>query len=278
MDAGTRNVGLIVRTPHVQTALVLTLEPRCQSSVSSRGSIMRLFLCGGFLMGPSKPPVKRHRWIDINANVREENLELHPYIAMAKKGNWIRAVDYFFSSSLMLVVTSILFRSPPDVPTLMLVGAVQGSIILVGYLLERIQAEKKIGRATRTADQNEGCFTRLKKWFSGLGDNLRDNSDIAGPFLASMFVFGVAWASLLIPFGYAVSNAPVAVSAVPSVCSGFADSVQGHHFHLVPGGHVSPVSDCVHLYETRDWSRDGVPGAEHARQGTPRSGWAGGPV
>lgn len=206
----------------------------------------------------------------------------HPYIAMAEKGNWIRAVDYFFSSSLMLVVTSILFRSPPDVPTLMLVGAVQGSIILVGYLLELIQANNGYdilsGTIAGNADENEGCFTRLKEWFSGLRDNLRDNSDIAGPFLASMFVFGVAWASLLIPFGYAVSNAPVAVSAVPSVCSGFADSVQGPHFHLVPGGHVSSVSDCVHLYETRDWSRDGVPGAEHARQGTPRSGWAGGPV
>jgi len=207
----------------------------------------------------------------------------HPYIAMAEKGNWIRAVDYFFSSSLMLVVTSILFRSPPDVPTLMLVGAVQGSIILVGYLLELIQAHETYLAVPTSADannedKNEGCFTRLKKWFSGLRDNLRDNSDIASPFLASMFVFGVAWASLLIPFGYAVSNAPVAVSAVPSVCSGFADSVQGCHFHLVPGGHVSPVSDCVHLYETRDRSRDGVPGAEHARQGTSRSGWAGGPV
>ncbi len=134
----------------------------------------------------------------------------HPYIDMAKTGNWVRAIDYFFSSSLMLVVTSILFRSPPDVPTLMLVGAVQGSIILIGYLLELIQAGpanagmEALPNAKGAADKSTGCCQRL-------GEVLLDNSDIVGPFLASIFVYGVAWASLLIPFGYAVSNAPTAV-------------------------------------------------------------------
>ena len=131
----------------------------------------------------------------------------HPYIDMAKTGNWVRAIDYFFSSSLMLVVTSILFRSPPDVPTLMLVGAVQGSIILIGYLLELIQADPagmEAVSSTDKDDENKGCCQRLRKV-------LDDNSAIVRPFLASIFVYGVAWASLLIPFGYAVSNAPTAV-------------------------------------------------------------------
>lgn len=134
----------------------------------------------------------------------------HPYIDMAEKGNWVRAIDYFFSSSLMLVVTSILFRSPPDVPTLMLVGAVQGSIILIGYLLELIQAGpanagmEALLSTDKKDDENKGCCQRV-------GDVLHDNSDIVGPFLASILVYGVAWASLLIPFGYAVSNAPTAV-------------------------------------------------------------------
>ncbi len=109
----------------------------------------------------------------------------------------------------MLVVTSILFRSPPDVPTLMLVGAVQGSIILIGYLLELIQAGSARARFAPLANgqegvENKGCCLRF-------GDVLLDNADIVGPFLASIFVYGVAWASLLIPFGHAVRNAPTAV-------------------------------------------------------------------
>lgn len=143
------------------------------------------------------------------ASREESPVSGHPYIDMAKKGNWVRAIDYFLSSSLMLVVTSILFRSPPDVPTLMLVGAVQGSIILIGYLLELIQAGParsgmKPLPGMDDKKKSRGCCQRF-------GDVLDANSAIVGPFLVSIFVYGVAWASLLIPFGYAVSNAPTAV-------------------------------------------------------------------
>ena len=149
----------------------------------------------------------------------------HPYIDMAEKGNWVRAIDYFFSSSLMLVVTSILFRSPPDVPTLMLVGAVQGSIILIGYLLELIQASSESGKvageesSVPLLSSSSGPNDRIEAISAGGLDTPKKCTDslkgivaaIWSPFSASILVYSVAWASLLIPFAYAVDNAPTAV-------------------------------------------------------------------
>lgn len=126
----------------------------------------------------------------------------------------------------MLVVTSILFRSPPDVPTLMLVGAVQGSIILIGYLLELIQASSESGKVTGEEsrqplldDSRSGSNNVVGTMSAGGLDTPKKCTDslkrivaaIWSPFSASILVYSVAWASLLIPFAYAVDKAPTAV-------------------------------------------------------------------
>ncbi len=196
------------------------------------------------------------------------------YLKMAKRGNWLRAVDYALSSSLMLVVTSILFRSPPDVPTLMLVAAVQSAIILIGYLLERLQY-----RQTTTEER--------QPLLSGQGDDIStvDTAAIQGdltadttsgkqafgvwiPFAASMLIYALVWTSLLIPFHYAVEDAPTAVVifiaslAAPGARRGLTVAAAG-----LPGGDVHALPDRVCVWGAGTGSRDGLSDSEHACQG-----------
>lgn len=168
----------------------------------------------------------------------------HPYIDMARQGNWVRAIDYFLSSSLMLVVTSILFRSPPDVTTLMTVAAAQGAIILVGYLMERIQSLVR------------GDYNPLGQKGSNSGNQTQERGWIAdrvltfglwGPFTASILVYALTWSSLLIPFGYAVDNAPTAVTIFIVRVPCARRCVQCSRDVGVSGGNVYAVSICIRV-------------------------------
>jgi hypothetical protein len=135
------------------------------------------------------------------------------YLEMAKRGNWLRAVDYALSSSLMLVVTSILFRSPPDVPTLMLAAAVQSAIILIGYLLERLQYRQTTTEEGQPLlqDQEVDISTSILDLSNADTTSGKQAFGVWIPFAASMLIYALVWTSLLIPFHYAVEDAPTAV-------------------------------------------------------------------
>jgi len=196
------------------------------------------------------------------------------YLKMAKRGNWLRAVDYALSSSLMLVVTSILFRSPPDVPTLMLAAAVQSAIILIGYLLERLQyrqttteegqpllSDREANSSTVDTDAIQGDLTAPTT--SG-----KQAFGVWIPFAASMLIYALVWSSLLIPFQYAVEDAPTAVVifiaslAAPSARRGLTVAAAG-----LPGGDVHALPDRVCVWDAGTGSRDGLSDSEHACQG-----------
>jgi len=195
---------------------------------------------------------------------------LGAYLKMAKRGNWLRAVDYALSSSLMLVVTSILFRSPPDVPTLMLVAAVQSAIILIGYLLERLQYRQT------TTEEGQPLLSEQKDNISpaiqgNLAAGTTSGKQAFGvwiPFAASMLIYALVWTSLLIPFHYAVEDAPTAVVifiaslAAPGARRGLTVAAAG-----LPGGDVHALPDRVCVWDAGTGSRDGLSDSEHACQG-----------
>jgi hypothetical protein len=97
-------------------------------------------------------------------------------------GNLYRAIDYAISSSLMIVVVSVLFRSPSDPTVLLLVAGVQVLICFMGYAIEALKA----------TDANSAIPRYL--------------------FWVSIFVYALLWTALLVPFALAVSNAPAPVS------------------------------------------------------------------
>lgn len=97
-------------------------------------------------------------------------------------GNLYRAIDYALSSSLMIVVVSVLFRSPSDPTVLLLVAGVQVLICFMGYAIEVL----------KTIDANSAIPRYL--------------------FGVSIFVYALLWTALLVPFALAVSNAPAPVS------------------------------------------------------------------
>lgn len=247
IDWGTANVGMIVgRMPCRQPARPDALQVPFFSFISGLHHLIVAVWVG--------------RW----------ELGLQTYRKMAKRGNWLRAVDYALSSSLMLVVTSILFRSPPDVPTLMLVAAVQSAIILIGYLLERLQyrqttTEEEMKPLLINTDTTSSCFGAFKASLQAFG--------VWIPFAASMLIYALVWSSLLIPFHYAVEDAPTAVVifiaslAAPGARRGLTVAAAG-----LPGGDVHALPDRVCVWDAGTGSRDGLSDSEHACQGGPSCG------
>jgi len=92
----------------------------------------------------------------------------------SKGANPYRAFDYLFSSSLMIVVASVLFKAPPDLGFLFLAASVQAATILVGFCLE--------------------LLTRREEFFWPI-------------FAAICIVYVFLWTSLLMPFSLAVEDA-----------------------------------------------------------------------
>ncbi len=97
----------------------------------------------------------------------------------SKGANPYRAFDYLFSSSLMIVVASVLFKAPPDLGFLFLAASVQAATILVGFCLELLPRGK-------------GFFWPI--------------------FAAICIVYVFLWTSLLMPFSLAVEDAPAVVT------------------------------------------------------------------
>lgn len=100
-------------------------------------------------------------------------------IENSKGANPYRAFDYLFSSSLMIVVASVLFKAPPDLGFLFLAASVQAATILVGFCLELLPRGK-------------GFFWPI--------------------FAAICIVYVFLWTSLLMPFSLAVEDAPAVVT------------------------------------------------------------------
>lgn len=100
-------------------------------------------------------------------------------IVYLKGANPYRAFDYLFSSSLMIVVASVLFKAPPDLGFLFLAASVQAATILVGFCLE--------------------LLTRDEDYFWSI-------------FAAICIVYVFLWTSLLMPFSLAVEDAPAVVT------------------------------------------------------------------
>jgi len=97
-------------------------------------------------------------------------------------GNLYRAVDYAFSSGLMIALVSVLFRAPSDPLFLVVVASLQFLTCFVGYAIEVMKKDRaEYGTASRVL------------------------------FGVSILTYSLLWTSLLIPFGYAVSGAPAPV-------------------------------------------------------------------
>lgn len=103
------------------------------------------------------------------------------YIDDIQDANRWRAIDYALSSSLMIVVASILFRSPPDPTVLVFIAAVQILVNVLGYTIEVLSSK----------DASDSTPKVL--------------------FATACVVYAAVWVGLLLPFGYAVEDAPAAV-------------------------------------------------------------------
>lgn len=97
------------------------------------------------------------------------------------KANPYRAIDYAFSSGLMIALVSILFRAPSDPLFLVVVASLQFLTCFAGYAIELLKARGEFSFAAKTL------------------------------FGISVFTYTLLWTSLLIPFAYAVDGAPTAV-------------------------------------------------------------------
>lgn len=99
--------------------------------------------------------------------------------------NPYRAFDYLISSSLMIVVAAILFKAPPDLGFLFVVAGTQAATILVGFCLELMHTK-------------QGDHTDRPPYFWSV-------------FIGIMIVYVFLWAALLMPFYFAVQDAPPVV-------------------------------------------------------------------
>ena len=99
--------------------------------------------------------------------------------------NPYRAFDYLISSSLMIVVAAILFKAPPDLGFLFVVAGTQAATILVGFCLELMHTK-------------QGDHTDRPPYFWSV-------------FIGIMIVYAFLWAALLMPFYFAVQDAPPVV-------------------------------------------------------------------
>lgn len=101
--------------------------------------------------------------------------------------NPYRAFDYLISSSLMIVVAAVLFKAPPDLGFLFCAAGVQAATILVGF-----------------------CLDLYSKATSPLGSPQKDGY-YWSVFGAILIVYTFLWAALLMPFHYALDDAPIVV-------------------------------------------------------------------
>ena len=99
-------------------------------------------------------------------------------------GNIFRAIDYAFSSAFMIIVVSILFKAPSDPMLLTVIACLQILTCFSGYAIEVL----------KQSIEDSGAFVARVL------------------FGVSCFTYAGLWTALLIPFGYAVADAPPAVS------------------------------------------------------------------
>lgn len=118
--------------------------------------------------------------------------------------NPYRAWDYALSSGLMIVIVSILFRAPSDPTFLVVLALLQAMICFMGYTIELVRSNinHHIRLDAGTGPGNDKV-NRLS-WFR-LGANQL--------FLIASVAYAGLWTSLLIPFFYAVEDAPKVVIA-----------------------------------------------------------------